>query len=391
MSERQGRKRVLVVAACPLPLPRGTPIRIHRMSEALAGRDVEVHVVSYPLGQSSADPPPYHHHRAPAPRFFGRLAPGPSVAKLLLADAGLVWAVRRILREQRFDIVHAHHYEGLIAARLAAPGLPVIYDAHTLLESELSSYFPSGVRRITDAIGLTIDRRVPRLADFTISVTPRLRDRLLELGGVESENSTVIRNGVRLEPFPESYDVRASNTVVFAGNLAPYQGVEHLLSAFGHVLRARADAKLLVFTDSDATTYESMAGAVGILDAVTFRQVPFERMGEALASADVSVNPRVHAAGQPQKLLNYMAAGLPVVSFMSGSHPIVDGLTGLTVPDGDDRAMADAILALLAAPARALKMGRAGREEVRLHFSWDRAAQEVEEVYDVVLGASSGD
>lgn len=390
MSEREGRKRVLVVAACPLPLPRGTPIRIHRMSESLAGRDIDVHVVSYPLGESSTDPPLYQHHRAPAPRLFGRVAPGPSLAKLLFADTGLVLALRRILRERHFDIVHAHHYEGLIAARLAAPGLPVIYDAHTLLESELSSYFPSGVRRIVDAVGLLIDRNFPRLADFTISVTPRLRERLIQLGAVRPDNSTVIPNGVRLEQFSESYEARASNTVVFAGNLAPYQGVEHLLRAFSHVRRARADARLLILTDSNLDTYTSVANAAGIRDAVTFRQVPFERLGTSLASADVSVNPRVHADGQPQKLLNYMAAGLPVVSFESGSHPILDGRTGLTVPDGDDRAMADAILSLLAQPALAREMGRAGREEVGRHFSWDRAAQEVEAVYDIVLGASNG-
>ena len=41
--------RIAIVAACPFPLPRGTPVRILRMAEALADRGHEVHVVTYHL------------------------------------------------------------------------------------------------------------------------------------------------------------------------------------------------------------------------------------------------------------------------------------------------------------------------------------------------------
>ncbi|CAN5167531.1 hypothetical protein BH20GEM2_BH20GEM2_04600 [soil metagenome] len=46
-----------------------------------------------------------------------------------------------MLRSHVIDVVHAHHYEGLmVAAAVPRKRLPLIYDAHTLLEAELPSY-----------------------------------------------------------------------------------------------------------------------------------------------------------------------------------------------------------------------------------------------------------
>ena len=48
--------RIAMVAACPFPWPRGTPIRIHRMAEALGRRGHDVHVVTYHLGGPTPTP-----------------------------------------------------------------------------------------------------------------------------------------------------------------------------------------------------------------------------------------------------------------------------------------------------------------------------------------------
>ena len=56
------RLRIAMLAACPFPWPRGTPIRIHRMTEALARHGHEVHVVTYHLGKELSASP-YEVHR----------------------------------------------------------------------------------------------------------------------------------------------------------------------------------------------------------------------------------------------------------------------------------------------------------------------------------------
>jgi glycosyltransferase involved in cell wall biosynthesis len=143
--------RIAMVAACPFPYSRGTPIRIYRMSEALANSGHEVHVVTYHLGQGGAAAP-FNIHRVPELKFYRKFSPGPSYAKLLLMDPLLTRVLFQVLRAQKFDLVHAHHYEGLLASLAVRPFTkhPVIYDAHTLLESELPSYgaaLPAGAKR----------------------------------------------------------------------------------------------------------------------------------------------------------------------------------------------------------------------------------------------------
>lgn len=133
--------RVAMVAACPLPQPRGTPIRIQRMAEALVRRGHDVHVVTYHLGTGSFEQP-VAVHRTPVVPTYRRTAPGVGYQKLMVLDPLLTGKLARVLRRHRFDVIHAHHYEGLLAAAAArvGTGLPLVYDAHTLLVSELPYY-----------------------------------------------------------------------------------------------------------------------------------------------------------------------------------------------------------------------------------------------------------
>ena len=128
-----------MIAACPFPWPRGTPIRIHRIAEAVARRGHAVHVVTYHLGEDLADSPFVVHRIRDVPAYR-RTDPGPTARKLFQLDPMLAGLLRRLDRELHFDLVHAHHYEGLLVASHALRGIPVIYDAHTLLASELPTY-----------------------------------------------------------------------------------------------------------------------------------------------------------------------------------------------------------------------------------------------------------
>lgn len=110
--------RIAVAAACPFTLRRGTPIRIQRMAEALAERGHEVHVVTYHLGGDDCSAQ-LRVHRTPEDRHYAKLGPGPSVRKLAVVDRALYHLLKNVLREQKIDIIHAHHYEGLRSSRMA--------------------------------------------------------------------------------------------------------------------------------------------------------------------------------------------------------------------------------------------------------------------------------
>jgi glycosyltransferase involved in cell wall biosynthesis len=387
--------RILMAAACPLPWPRGTPIRIHRIAEALTQRGHDVHVITYPLGDESQDIP-YTTHRVA--ENYKRLnpAPGPSLTKLLYLDPLLCGRIRKFIQSESVDIVHAHHYEGLIASlaarRLSKP-VPIIYDAHTLLHSELPHYRFGLPRRLSESMGRAMDRTIPPRADHVIAVTDRMQQWFTANTNISRDRISVIPNGVEVENFARPTDVdtgrSACPNVVFAGNLAAYQGVDLLLQAFRRVHDISSDTRLSLLTDSDTTDVKSMIDKLGITDAVTFLNPDYTELPQELAKADVLVNPRTECDGIPQKLLNYMATGRPIVSFAGSSALLTHAADALIVPDGDTKGFADAILRVTREPELAQALGQAARSKVLASYSWQMVAERVEAVYCNLAGSST--
>lgn len=389
-----GRLNVAMVAACPLPFPRGTPIRIRRLAEAVARRGHRVHVVTYHLGDAWVDPP-VALHRIPVVPGYCKTSPGPSYRKILVVDRRLTAKLREVLVSHPIDVVHGHHYEGLLAALLARrAGVPILYDAHTTLESELPSYglgLPGAMKR---SLGRLLDRRLPQFASHTIAVTDAIRDYLIDVAAIVPEKVTVISNGVEeelFEVFPKGRcrGEKGTDTIVFSGNTATYQRIDLLLEAFARVRARRPDSRLLIVTRSSLDRYEALARQLGIRDAMIVENVDFDGLPRLLAGADVAVNPRIDCAGVPQKLLNYMAAGLPVVSFRGAAPIIRHERTGLCVSDENTVAMASAIERLLENRTLARRLGETARRWVRRTHTWDRAAERVEDVYRRVLDGRS--
>jgi len=385
-----------VVAACPFPHPRGTPIRILRLAEALAKRGHDLHVVTYHLGEGEPEAS-VKVHRIRDVASYRRVSPGPTYAKLLLLDPLLAWKLKNVVREHRIELIHAHHYEGILvgASVRRSTGCPLIYDAHTLLESELPYYGLGLSKAAKRSIGRRLDRWLPGRADHVVAVTDRIRRGLIRDAGLPPDDVTVVTNGVEAELFEvrggrNGASAPAHPTLVFAGNLAPYQGIDHLLAAFAEIRERRADVRLRIVTQSSFDAYESMARDLGIRQSIDVVDCDFEGLPDQLAAADVLVNPRTECDGIPMKLLNYMAARKAIVSFR-GSAPCVEhGKTALVVEDRDTGAFARSVLRLLEDSGLAEELGRKAREVVEAEHTWDRKAAAMEGIYAALLAGGAG-
>jgi glycosyltransferase involved in cell wall biosynthesis len=374
-----------MVAACPFPWPRGTPIRVHRMSEALGRRGHDVHVVSYHIGD--ATPTPHLTvHRISGPKSYHHTAPGPTATKFALLDPLLTRKLQTLLSAERFDVIHAHHYEGLLCGLLARGRrrLPLVFDAHTLLEGELPSYSAIG-RGLLKRIGRAFDRHLPPRADHVIAVSEDLRRGLERFGRIGDSQLSVIVNGVEAEHF-RTDTANPPRVVAFAGNLAPYQRLDLLLQAFALVLRQEPAARLRFFTDGDFTRLRALADRLGIMPSIDVMSVGYAALPEQLRAATVLANPRLVCSGVPQKLLNYMASATPVVSFASSAKILEHEKSGLIVSDGDIAAFAAEIVRLMRDPELAARLGKQARAIVTDQYSWDHVAARVEQVYARVLG-----
>ena len=346
-----------------------------------------MHVVTYHYG-SGEIAPELTIHRTPRVRAYHKVAPGPTYVKLGVLDPLLTIKLRQVLRRHPIDVIHAHHFEGLLISQIArlGTGIPLVFDAHTLLMSELPLYRLGLPLRAKRFIAAAFDRHLPVMADHIVTVTERIRDRLLEHQALAPGKVSVIPNGADLHFFTGAGDRRtgaaaASPTLIFTGNLAPYQGIDLMLRAFRRVLDRRGDVRLRIVTDSSFDRYDPLARELGIRSAVDVLQAPFEEIPQQLAEATVAVNPRTDCDGIPVKLLNYMAAGKPVVSFAGSAPGIRHRETAWLVPDGDVEGFAEGALTLMGNAGLADALGSGARRFVEAHHSWDRSAEVLEDIF----------
>jgi glycosyltransferase involved in cell wall biosynthesis len=375
-----------MVAACPFPYPRGTPVRIYKLAEALAHRSHDVHVVTYHLGQAPQQVP-FTIHRTPAIKTYQKTAPGPAYQKLLLLDVLLAAKLSQVLQQHDIELIHAHHYEGLLVARLAQlrDKRPLVYDAHTLLESELPFYGLALPRKGKKVLGYWLDRLLPKRATHIITVTETIRRKLIANAKIPPQQVTTVPNGVEWEHFaidPGIQPVEGQKTLVFAGNLAPYQRVDLLLQAFRAVLNKRPDVRLHIISDSPFDRYEALAKTFAIQEHIDLLRSDFERLPQLLAVADVALNPRTKCDGIPLKLLNYMAAGKAIVSFAGSAQSLNHGKTGWVVENENTSVFASAILHLLENPRLARTLGANARQQVISEYTWGKMAERAEAVYE---------
>jgi glycosyltransferase involved in cell wall biosynthesis len=383
------RYRVAVVAACPFPCPRGTPIRIYRTAEALARRGHEVHVVTYHLGEP-CEAPPFAIHRIADVPTYRKYSPGPSWQKLAVIDPLVVRRLKALLRDPGFDVIYAHHVEGLLLA-LAARGrrqVPIVFDAHTLLESELPFYRIGLGQMLQRRIGRVLDTVLPRLATRVIAVSEEIRRGFEEHSPELMGRIAVIPNGVELDTFEvgPTPAARSSNTLIYTGNLAAYQGIDLMLRAFAALRGKRQDVRLEIVAQTGFAEYEPLALELGVRDSIDLVPLSFSDIPKRLAAATVALNPRTQCGGVPQKLLNYMAAGRPIVSFAGSAKHLRHGEDGWVVANDDVGGFADAIDHLLEDRSLARVMGQNAREYVRAERSWESVGARIEQVFRDVHG-----
>jgi len=174
--------------------------------------------------------------------------------------------------------------------------------------------------------------------------------------------------------------------VLFVGRLRHYKGLDVLLDAMPRV----AATLVIVGEGPMGDSLRSQARRLGLNGQVHFAgSVSDDELHDHLAAAAVGILPssgRAEAFGLA--MVEYMAAGLPVVSTELGtgtSYVNRDGLTGLVVRPCDPQALSNGLRRLLADREARERMGRAGRERVRENFTTATMMLGIEGLYAAAL------
>jgi L-malate glycosyltransferase len=301
-----------------------------------------------------------------------------------------VLRLARLLRRERFEILHAHdlwsNLVGMSAAILAR--VPVRITSQRDLSHD--PWYGTYRRRIL--------RFLQARSSVVLTNAGAIRDGLIGKEGISPEKVQVIYNGVdvarlrrteanRKSFFPTS---EGKTLVVLVGNMiSDVKGHSTLISAAGEIVRSFPQVQFVLIGDGPRRpVFERAVGASGLASDFLFLGRRRD-IAEILACCSVAVLPSL-AEGLPNAVLEYMASGLPIVASALGGNLEVleDGVNGLLVPPQDPSALARALLKLLADADFAKKLGRVAREDVARRFSFERLVAATEKLYAAQLEAA---
>lgn len=294
--------------------------------------------------------------------------------------------IRRVLEEEKFDLLHIHS-----PLFLTLPMLFLKY-SDTVTVGTLHTYFDSiGPRTLFRTFQGLIQRFFDKM-DGVIAVSEACKK---ALDPYLKGDFAYIPNGVDTEWFANPKGKIAkynddSPKVMFLGRMDPRNGLESLLDAFPSVVQRLPQAKLIVVGDGPMLPfYKEKAGDLSGRNVFFEGQINGNRP-EYFASCDVFCFPAKIAAFSVT-LLEAMAAGKPVVGTdnFGFRQAIESGKNGLLVPPEDNAALSGALLQLLQDRETAARIAKNGQEWVQ-NISWSRVTDRILEFYDQVYQRERG-
>jgi len=304
---------------------------------------------------------------------------GGSIARMAMSPR-LADPVRRILTEERFDVVHVH--EPLVSF------LPIQFlrfsDAinvgtfHAARDSGARLY--AYTRRLLKTCFRRLDGKIAVSQAAARLIAPHFPGYY-----------NIIPNGVDVPrfsnpqpPLPEFNDGMVN--ILFVGRFEKRKGLRYLLRAFMSVKAARPSTRLVVVGAADERQrrrYQRWVEENRVPDVVFAGFVPYELLPRYHHSAHIFCAPNTGNESQGIILLEAMAAGRPVVaSNIEGFAGVMThGVEGLLVRPHDSESLAAALIDLVDDPERRAAMGAKASERAQ-HFSWDRVSQRVLSYYE---------
>ncbi|MBI5575793.1 MAG: glycosyltransferase [Deltaproteobacteria bacterium] len=293
-------------------------------------------------------------------------------------DPGFFLRLYRFLRKTRPKIVTTFlptaDMWGRLAAKLA--GVPVI---------------GCSIRSLPQKQGAVRDlfmKSMHGISDFIVCNSHSAARRLSELGLCVETKTRVIHNGVRITGDSAAAKNDGHKTVGIVARLVAVKDIGTLIRAFAGLPPGLQERLVIVGDGPCRAELERAAAELGVAEKVRFMGECREVQG-VVESFSVGVLTSRYE-GLSNVILEYMAAGIPVVATDTGGTPelVVEGENGFMFRPGDEKTLTEKLKLLLADPGMAQTMGEKGFDKVSREFSIPHMTESWNGLIDGYLQAS---
>ncbi|MBI2231897.1 MAG: glycosyltransferase family 4 protein [Deltaproteobacteria bacterium] len=297
-------------------------------------------------------------------------------------DLRPVPALRRLIRSEKYDIVHFHtkraHALSLWLPR--GPRCPKYVVTRRMDYPETKSWYTRYL----------YNRRV----DGVVAISRVIMNLLIE-AGVERDRIRLIHSGIDPQRFDRCADRSAATeyeaVVGIIASLEERKGHRYLLEAAAMLKRRGHKVRYLLAGEGSARDQlEEGVRALNLEDEVRFCGFVSDAP-DFLSQIDIFILPSLYE-GLGVAVLEAMAAAKPVIASRVGGLPelVADGETGLLVAPKSVDGLAGAIARLADDRSLAREMGKKGAERARASFSLEQMAAQNEAYYYELVAAANG-
>jgi glycosyltransferase involved in cell wall biosynthesis len=293
--------------------------------------------------------------------------------------------IRRVLANDPPRLAHIHDPELLVLVPwLRRKGIRVVYDSHENWPAQIlrKHYLPLWSRRLIRRFSMWYESYFVRRVDLVIGVTEGNVLRLAKL----NPRASLLRNYVLTERFAANRAVKRSPRACYVGGITVERGALEMARAARMI---RSGLLLAGSVQDDDLARRIRLESAGRARLLGF--LPSEGVAQLLTRSSIGLiclHPlKDYMDSSPNKLFEYMAAGLAVVAsnFPAWRSIIEENRCGVCVDPLDHHSIAEAVNRLLRNPAEARRMGENGRRAVRKKYSWESEAATLRAAYASLL------
>lgn len=300
------------------------------------------------------------------------------------------WSVLRTAIRNKAELYHFHDSDLIPAGFvLKALGRKVVYDVHEDLPRQILSkpWLSPFLKKPMSLVASAMEFAAGHVLDAVVAVTPYIASRFPQDKVCLLQNYPLMEE---LAAVPENDYSQRPMQVAYVGGITQIRGLQQIVEAL-ELCPAQKTPLVL------AGEFQSEAFSREIKKLEGWKRVAYVGWQERENLIDLLGNVRAglvlfhpvanHVNAQPNKMFEYMSAGLPVIAsdFPLWREIVEKNRCGLLVDPLNPREIAEAMTWIFDNPEEAFEMGQRGRKIVFDELNWDTEKQKLFELYRKVM------